>query len=140
MTVSLGAITLPAGMMLDPADDLWSALVQSTTYTLSGALVVEEAERLAGRPLTLTGGRTNGMTFARMTRAQILALKAALDSSVPQTLTLGDGRTFRVMPRRTDGAALEAYPAPGVGERAPADPGSDWPYVVEKIRLMEVPA
>lgn len=139
-TCTLGAITLPPGMTLAAEDDLWSPMVQAVDYTLTGAVVVEEHQRQAGRPITLVGGRSGSMTFARMTRSAVLALKAALDTSTVRTLTLADGRTFQVMPRRTDGPALDAYPQPGVGDRAPADPSSDWPYIIERIRLLEVPA
>lgn len=139
MPVTLGPIDLPAGMTLAPADDLWCPMTQSATITLAGALVVEEWPQLAGRPLTLIGGRSGNMTFARMTRTAVLALKTALDSSTPRTLILGDGQTFRVIPRRTDGPALVATPLPGVGDRAPSDPGPHWFYVIEMIRLMEVP-
>ena len=126
-------------MTLDPADDLWCPLTQAVTVTLSGAIVAEEWSQVAGRPLTLIGGRSGTMTFARMTRAEVQALKTALNDSTPQTLTLGDGTEYRVIPRRTDGPALVATPLPAVGDRAPSDPGPDWPYVIERIRLMEIP-
>lgn len=140
MPVTLGTLTLPAGLTLEPADDLWSAITQSTTITLAGALVVEEWPQVAGRPLTLVGGRSGNLIYARATRTEVLAIKTALDSSTPKTLTLADGRTFRVIPRRTDGPALVATPLPGVGDRAPSDPGAGWHYVIERIRLMEIPA
>lgn len=140
MSLTLGTITLPSGLYLEAGDDLWSPQVQTAEQTLTGALVLEEWTKAAGRPLTLVGGRSGTMSFARLRRDEVLTLKAALDTATPRTLTLLDGRTFRVVPRRTDGPALEATPLPGVADRPPSDPPADWPYVVERIRLLEVPA
>jgi hypothetical protein len=140
MPATLGTLSLPAGMTLDPADDLWCPITQATAVTLSGALVVEEFTQVAGRPLTLIGGRSGNLIFCRATRATVLALKTALDDSTPRTLTLEDGQAFRVVPRRTDGPALVAEPLPGVADRAPSDPGDDWHYVIDRIRFLEIPA
>jgi hypothetical protein len=132
------AIILPPGLVWEDEFD-WQPVVQSTEYTLSGAIIIEESERLEGRPITLVGGRTGLVSWAWMARDEALALKSALDTpGVVFTLTLHDARTFRVVPRHSDGQALEAFPLPIVGDRAPAAPGGNYLYVVDRIRLMQI--
>jgi len=135
MAITLGAVTLPAGLRW--ADELaWSPSVQTTDYTLTGALVVEEYQRQSGRPITLIGGRK----FTRLSRADALALQALLDAAeMPGlTLTLHDARQFTVMPRRDGDSALICQPVPVVLDSGPANPGPDTPYWIDQIRLMEV--
>lgn len=131
------AITLPDGLIWD--DELaWQPGVQSSEYALGGGIVIDEGRRTSGRPITLFGGRTGTTSWAWMKRSALLTLKTAIDAAgATFTLTLHDARTFSVRPRRSDGPALDAFPLPIVGERAPADPDSDSLYVIERIRLIE---
>jgi hypothetical protein len=87
----------------------------------------------AGRPITLRGG----LTWAWMTRTEVLALQTYLDTAGrTATLTLHDARTFTVGPRRTDGPAVEAKPRPRVGTRPAADPTGTTGYYLEALRLV----
>jgi hypothetical protein len=91
MSITLDAITLPADLIwLDEFD--WSPMTQSETYTLSGALVIESAQMLAGRPITLVGGDN----AAWVDRTTLAALYAKLTDDPTMTLTLHDARTFSV--------------------------------------------
>lgn len=61
-----------------PDDLLWtdefgfSTVVAESSFGMDGALIVDEAVRLAGRPMTLEAGEQHGW----MTRSTLLALEA----------------------------------------------------------------
>lgn len=56
ITLGLDATTLTLPDALDWVDEYaWSAVQQTKTYTTTGALLIEEAARQAGRPITLEG-------------------------------------------------------------------------------------
>ena len=75
MGITLGAIALPDGLRWED-EHAWSPVVQRTEYSLTGALLVERAERRAGRPVTLVGGRR----YAWLPRSALQTLHAALAS------------------------------------------------------------
>lgn len=91
MSITLGAVTLPGDLRW--ADEFaWSPLVQSSEYSLTGALIVQEATKLAGRPITLEAQRDTWVT-----RATVLAVQALAETpGWSGALTLHDGRTFTV--------------------------------------------
>lgn len=96
---------------ISPDEMDWSPVVQVTEHTLSGALLVEEHTRQAGRPITLTGNW--------LTRAQVEALAALRDVGGPVSLSWR-GITRTVYWRHAD-KALEARQvfdtaAPAAGE------------------------
>lgn len=133
MGITLGMHALPNGLRWE--DELgWSPIGQSAEYSIEGALIIQETAKLAGRPITLRGGRQ----WAWMQRDDLLDLKAALeDDEVELLLTLHDSRTFTVTSRHSDGQGpIEAYPLPIVRDSGPADPTDDSWYWVEAIRLM----
>lgn len=131
MAITLGAFTLPQGLVWADEFD-WSPLAQSTEYSLTGALIVEQAEKQAGRPITLVGGRE----FAWMTRSEVIALKTLLDTGAVMTLTLHDARTFTVLPASDEPLAVSALPI--VKDSGPANPSSGAWYVLESLKLIEV--
>jgi len=138
--ISLDALALPDGLVWSNEID-WQPVAQVVSDALDGATIVEEWPPQARRPITLEGGREpsagGGTSWAWMERGSVLALKAALDQPEAQfTLTLHDGRTFTVIPNRQNGAPLDAFPLPVVGERGPANPASSHWYVVNAIRLL----
>ncbi|MCD8548605.1 MAG: hypothetical protein LRY38_09420 [Aeromonadaceae bacterium] len=84
----------------------WSRFVEERDYSAGGALLRTVSERLAGRPVTLTGGDS-----AWMTRAEFATLRALADSNPDSlTLTLWDGRTFTVAFDYSNGAPVTAEP------------------------------
>ena len=131
MAITLDTFTLPQGCVWSDEFD-WSPLAQSTEYSLTGALIVEQATKQAGRPITLIGGKD----FAWMTRAQVALLKALLDTGAVMTLTLHDARTFTVLP--ASDSPLSVYPLPRILDSGFADGGDGAWYVVESIQLIEV--
>lgn len=131
MAITLGIVTLPQGLRWTD-EFAWSDLAQSTTYTLTGSLVVEQTTRLAGRPITLIGSKD----FAWITRTNLETLKILLDAGEQMILTLHDNRTFTVLP---DGpAALQVSALPIVKDSGPANPSSGAWYVLESLKLIEV--
>lgn len=131
MAITLDTVTLPQGLRWTD-EFAWSDLAQSTTYTLTGSLVVEQTTRQAGRPITLIGGKD----FAWISRLDLSALKVLLDAGEQMTLTLHDARTFTVLPAGPD--ALSVYALPIVLDSGPANPDNDTWYVLESLKLIEV--
>lgn len=80
----------------------WAAVQSDNGYALSGALLVQQGVKLAGRPITLAGD-------------WVWHDKSTLDtlrnwSDVPElqmTLTHYDGRTFNVMMRHDEAVGAE---------------------------------
>jgi hypothetical protein len=145
MAIRLGPSTTPLVSRLQLPDGLrwedefsWTAVTQQTAYTLTGALVVEQGTRQAGRPLTLAGGRR----FAWMGRADVATVQALFDSPPDDIrLTLHDDREFQVIPDGA-GGALEVEPLPVVSaggqESGYADPPDTAKYVVNRIKFLIV--
>lgn len=71
----------------------WTALAQSDpTYTLTGAMIIQQGTKKAGRPITLNGDNT------RTTRADLAKLQAWAE--VPElklTLRHPQGKTYQVI-------------------------------------------
>lgn len=138
MAITLGAHALPDGLVWQDETE-WTPVRQSVQHTLSGALVLEEAQLQAGRPITLIGGRQGGTSWAWMARADLLALQSDLESpGATLTLTLHDARAFTVTGRHDSRGPVDAYPLPVVGERGPANPDTTHRYVIDAIRLMAI--
>lgn len=131
MAITLNALPLPQGLLWND-EFTWSPLAQTTEYSLTGALIVEQATKQAGRPITLSGSRR----FAWITRAQAAALKTLLDTGAPMTLTLHDARTFTVLP--ADAEPLSVSPLPRVQDSGFADAGATAWLVLETLKLIEV--
>ena len=131
MALTLGALTLPQGLRFSD-EFTWSPLTQATEYSLTGALIVQQAEKQAGRPITLEGGKD----FAWLTRTEVAALKALLDAGEEMTLTLHDARTFTVLPAGDEPLTVRALPV--VKDSGPANPSSGARYILETLKLIEV--
>lgn len=137
MAITLGAITLPAGLAW--SDEFgWAARTQSTEYSLTGALIVEQAVRQAGRPITLIGQSSGNDHTAWITRANLLLLQTQLAAGTSATLTLHDARTFSVIARLDSDSPIDADPLPVAGSFLPANPQTtDW-YLLRAVRLLTV--
>ena len=147
--ITLGALVLPDGLIW--ADEYaWTPVAQQAEErTLTGALVVEEAIKTGGRPITLKGQQDGNGSTAWLLRqsafrghTSLEALRAALHAAeATLDLTLHDGRRFRVTPRQDGEGPLKVAPRPVYGNSVVlADPDADTRYFVEEIRLMEIPA
>lgn len=131
MAITLDTVTLPQGCVWRDEFD-WTPVMQATAYSLTGALIVEQAEKQAGRPITLVGGKD----FAWLTRTEVAALKTLLDAGEAMTLTLHDARTFTVLPAGEE--PLKVSPLPIVKDSGPANPSAGARYVLESLTLIEV--
>lgn len=133
--ITLDAIRLPDGLRWSDEFD-WSPVAQETAFSLTGALLVQEAAKQAGRPMTLLGGSSGTHFYAWMPRSDVLALRTLLDQpSTTRTLTLHDGRRFTVIPRRDQGSPLSVAPLAIIDEVGPADPTTVWRYTLNELRL-----
>ncbi len=127
--ITLDALELPEGLQW--VDEIgWSPVVQSEEYTVTGSMIVDTSERLAGRPITLSGTNSNSSWATRQT---ILTLMEFADEiGREMVLTLNDGREFDVIFRRNDGLPVEGEP---IAERS-VYTGED-EYTLT-LRLMEI--
>lgn len=125
--IALDSITLPDDLWW--ADEIaWSPVEQSAEYSLQGSLVVEEAVKLAGRPITLAGHERR----AWVRRSTVLALMALAATPGKEMVLTLDDRTFNVIFRRGEGPPIEAESLTLMS--APDD--NDW-YTLT-LRLMEI--
>lgn len=131
MSIYLNNIKLPDGLRFSD-EFTWSPLTQATEYSLTGALIVHQGEKQAGRPITLEGGKD----FAWLTRTEVAALKTLLDAGEEMTLTLHDARTFTVLPAGDEPLTVTALPI--VKDSGPANPSSEAIYFIENLKLIEV--
>lgn len=88
----LGNLQLPSGMIwIDEFD--WSQVSRSSERSITGALIVDEAGLVAGRPITLEGESSQGW----IRRATLLALMNMVNIPGQEyDLILADGRDFKV--------------------------------------------
>lgn len=115
MSVTLDDISLPEEMIwLDEAK--WNRVAQSTGYALSGSLLVQSGTKLQGRTMTI-GGDNCWASWALC--KQLLSL--ADEAGKEMTITLEDGRAFKVIWNYEDGDPVDAT---RIYERQPQD--EDW--------------
>lgn len=99
----------------------WSPAVASTSYLITGALLIQSALRQAGRPITLVGAPD--MAWVTRTTVEQLRTWAAIPVGASLgrfALTFADGRTLTVAFRHGD-APIEAEPVLGIPARADSD-------------------
>ncbi len=123
-------VTLPGNM--DWVDEYnWQPVQQAVQYSLTGALLVDEDTKQAGRPITLAPGNGN-MGYLDRSALDTIKSWAAIPGQ-ELTLTLTDGRAFTVRFRQGDGA-ISASPVRGF--RVPAGtPNDKW---ITTLRFIEV--
>lgn len=114
-------------LLLLPDDLLWSdehawtPATASVSYLITGALLVQSAQRQAGRPMTLTGAQD--MAWVTRSCLQTLYEWASLplgENTGRFELTLFDGRIFNVAFRHAE-VPIEAEPVTGFTARSDSD-------------------
>lgn len=108
----------------------WSPVISDQAYSITGALLIDSAERQAGRPITLQASDDCG--WLGMTRTVVQQLYALTETPGAQyTLQLADGRSFTVIFRPGE----EPITARPLGDKP--SPPDDWPYLLT-LRLTEI--
>lgn len=106
LTYSTTTVTLPDDLLW--ADETtWNPVEQSAQRTITGALIVQSATRVGGRPITLQP-EDDGSAWMSRTTVDALRNLAAVPGR-EMTLTLR-GTTYNVIFRHHDGVAVEAKP------------------------------
>ncbi len=114
------ALVLPDDLLWTD-EHSWSPTVASTSYLITGALLVQTATRQAGRPITLVGAPDMAwVTRATVEQLRLWAALALTETSGRFLLTFSDSRTFTVAFRHSD-TTLEAEPVLGIPARADTD-------------------
>jgi hypothetical protein len=129
---STGVALLLSDDLLWSDEHAWAPPVATTTYLITGALLVQSATRQAGRPITLVG--TADMAW--VTRSVVRTLYAWAAEPVGAstgrfTLTLQDSRSFTVAFRHAE-TPIEAEPITGFPAR------SDTDFYRITLRLMQL--
>lgn len=131
ITLTSGAttITLPADLYW--ADEVaWSPVLQTAERTITGAVILQTATRIGGRPITLQAPDESSCWAPRSDVEQLMAWAAV--AGLQLTLTLrGTSRT--VVLRHQDGAAVQARPIAHMSDVQP----TDW-YSIDTIQFMEL--
>lgn len=133
--ITLGGVTLPGDMLWIDEHTGWRR-GQDVQTSITGALIVQEASRQAGRPITLATQQSGNSLFGSLTYAQVEAVQALIDAGGTYTLVLpawpvGTTRSFTV--RFDQNAPIESTAARHV---VPASP-DDWWYRVT-LRMFTV--
>lgn len=112
-----GTVNLPNDLLWQD-EFSWSPVELATSYSLTGALIVESSTKLAGRPITL--GSQSDMAWVPRSTVESLRVWAALSGRV-FTLEFEyptDVRTFLVAFDNTGQGAVDASPVKGFPEHA----------------------
>ena len=132
--ITIGPLTISADLQwIDEFADGSDLVGQVVTTSIRGAQIVQASAQQAGRRVTLQGRLEGNAGFGVVTRGEIEQLRAL--AAVPAAiypLTLGDGRMFTCMFRRSDGPAVEAE---SLRHIVPPEPGD---LCFPTIRLMLV--
>lgn len=136
MALTLAGIELPEDLYWSDEFTAWK-VGQVLRTSLTGALVVQEAARQAGRPVTLTstqeGAYVGVVTLDTLNALRVLE-ESAGGASMPLVLPVDGGgtRSMQVRWHRASGPAIEARP---IRFKAPAA-GGDLFFIT--LRLIQV--
>lgn len=107
----------------------WFPVEQTTQRTITGAMIVSVATRLAGRPITLQPEDESSAWTLRADLEQLRHWAAGAGQVLQLTLR---GSTRDVMFRHQDNAAVEATPIQHLSDTQPGD------WFLVTVRLMEI--
>ena len=128
LTHNSTTVTLPAALYW--ADEhSWAPVGQTTERTITGALIVSVATRLAGRPVTLQPEDDRSAWTPRADLDQLRHWAAGAGRVLQLTLR---GSTRDVMFRHQDNNAVEATPVQHLNDTQPGD------WFLVTVRLMEI--
>lgn len=128
LTYSGTTLTLPEDLYWND-ENSWAPVEQAIERSISGALIVSSATRVAGRPITLTP-EDQGSAWMLRNVLDTLRTWAAVPGR-EMVLTLR-GTTYNVIFRHHDGQAIEAAPIKHCNDVQPTD------FYTVTLRFMEV--
>lgn len=130
ITLSDGATTLALHPDLYWSDEHnWFPVEQTAQRTITGALIVSAATRIAGRPVTLQPEDDRSAWTPRADLDQLRHWAAGAGRVLQLTLR---GSTRDVMFRHQDNNAVEATPVQHLNDTQPGD------WFLVTVRLMEI--
>lgn len=103
MAMTLGAITLPAGLLWTD-EYAWFPVARAIETSVTGTPIIQSTAQVAGRPITFSG------QDAWLSKAALDALVALATEAGPHLLTLHDGRSVSVQFREPPLAAELVIP------------------------------
>lgn len=135
MSIILAGIELPADLNWSDEFTAWK-VGQTISTSLTGARIVQESALQSGRPITLES-QQDGRNWVAVVPLEVLRALQALESmprSTPMALIVpahnSGNRSFNVLWRRSDGAALDGKPIKFIS------PASDGDFFAITLRLM----
>lgn len=131
LTVSETTLILPSDLMWSDEFE-WHEIVEASERSLSGALVIDQARRLRGRPITLQPSDENSAWMAREALAQLALWEKTANLTMQLNLR---GLVMNVRFRRWDGTPIEAHSRLFVANPQPGGFG-DW--YIATLRFYEV--
>lgn len=112
----------------------WNSLVSNKSYSLTGALIIQQSYRAKGRPITLKSSARDMGWVSRMNVEKLHDW-----SNIPNREfrisfgRVGDGREFKVMFDQASESVVSASPVKEFPSPLPTDP-----FYVNSIKLIEV--
>lgn len=125
----LDTIYLPDSLLWED-ETSWNKVAQSSQYSVTGALFIQESEKQTGRHITLVSSEDSSCYITRNTLLELAAKKDT--PNLKMTLTFKDARTFTVMFRQTD-MPLEVLPVNKTTLVSDKDI-----YILQALKFMEV--
>lgn len=130
ITLAVGATSVDLSSDLYWSDENnWAPVEQTAQRTITGALIISAATRIAGRPITLEPADDASGWMSRAVIDQLRNWAAVAGQQMTLTLR-GTDRT--VIFRHHDGAGLEAHPVVHYSDVVSAD------WYLATLRLMEI--
>jgi len=112
----------------------WSPVVSAQNYALTGALIIEQAVRLAGRPITLSAPSENHAWVYRSVGQKLKDWSALLGRKFTLVFQYPlDTRQFLVMFDNSQDAAVMIVPVRGKPQHDP----DDW-FRISSLKFIEV--
>lgn len=117
-TLTNGATPLTLPDHLEWVDEFaWGSVQSANAFSVAGALLVDRSVKLAGRPITLSGG----VNFAWSTRSVALTLHAWAQQVQPSLTLVYRGVSYPVAFDHSGQPPLQVTPVVDLADPAPQD-------------------
>ena len=126
-----GRLTLPDDLLWTD-EHTWTAPVSSVSYLLTGALLVQSAQRQSGRPITLSAPADMAWVRRGLVNTLYQWASAPLGANSGRFGLQMRGQSLRTVAFRHADNPIEATPVTGL----PADSDADWYRIT--LKFMEL--